>query len=97
MKKRKKKKKIPEGTEEEIQLFKELSTAITESGIETRVEKGNFKGGFCMVEGNREMLIVNKKHTMDKRIALIISELKKREMIHTVLPEELIQKISRWI
>ena len=95
--KKHKKKKQTEGSEEEIQLFKELCAAINDTGIETRIEKGNFKGGFCLVEGDKEMLIINKKHSMDKRIALIISELKKRKFFDQQLPEALMEKIERWI
>ncbi len=95
--KKRKKKKLPEASEEEIQLFKELCAAIEAAGIETRVEKGNFKGGFCLVEGDKEMLIINKKHSMDKRIALVISELKKRDFLDQQLPETLMEKIERWV
>ncbi|MCK6622918.1 MAG: hypothetical protein HUU32_11540 [Calditrichaceae bacterium] len=94
MKKRKHRK--PLGSEEEIQLFKELCEAVNRLGIETRVEEGNFRGGMCLVEGEKEILFINKKDSMDKRIALVISELKKRNVSEAQLPESLRAKIVDW-
>jgi hypothetical protein len=96
VKKRKKKKPL-EASEEEMQLFKELCAAINQFGIETRIEQGDFRGGFCLVEGDKEMLILNKKHSLDKRIALMINELKKKDFFQNTLPPELMEKIERWV
>lgn len=82
--------------EEDAQLFKELCEAVNRLGIETRVEDGNFQGGMCLVEGEKEMLFINKKHPLDKRIALIISELKRMEIPEASLPKELLPKIEKW-
>ncbi|NIT55061.1 MAG: hypothetical protein GWN00_02080 [Aliifodinibius sp.] len=92
MKKKKQKKK--EASEEEVQLFKELCDAIERMGIEIRIEAGNFRGGFCMLDDNKRVLFVNKKHSIDKRIALIISELKKLDSQETALTKELKEKIN---
>lgn len=94
MKKRKLRK--PLGSEEENQLFKELCEAVKRLGIETRVEEGNFRGGMCRVEGDKEFLFINKKDAMDRRIALVISELKKRNISEAQLPEALRAKIIDW-
>ena len=94
MKKRKTKK--PSVNEEDVLLFKELCEAVNSLGIETRVEEGNFQGGICLMEGEKEVLFVNKKHPVDKRIALIISELKRIAVPQNALPKELLSKIEKW-
>jgi hypothetical protein len=94
MKKKKQRKKPV--SEEDAQLFKELCDAVNQLGIEIRVEEGNFQGGVCLVEGEKEMLFINKKHPVDRRIALIISELKRLEISPGRLPKELLPKIEKW-
>lgn len=94
MKKRKPYK--PRGSTEETQLFKELCDAVNRLGIETRLDEGNFRGGMCLVEGEKEMLFINKKDSLDKRIALVIEELKKRNVTEEQLPESLRAKIAAW-
>ena len=95
IRRQKKKKKVPEGTPEEIKLFGELCKAIESSGIETRVERGNFRGGICTVEGEKDIFFINKKHSMSGRIAVILEELKKNDMLNT-LPDPLIAKVKSW-
>lgn len=82
------------GSEEEQRLFNELCEALNRMGIETRVEKGNFRGGFCVIEGEKKILFINKKHDFDKRIALLISELKKLYPQGLPLSEDILSKIS---
>lgn len=94
MKKRKTKK--PRVTEEDALLFKELCDVVNGLGIETRVEEGNFQGGICLMEGEKEVFFINKKHPVDKRIALIISELKRIAVPEHALPKELLPKIEKW-
>ncbi len=92
MKKRKKKK--PADSAESIDRFERLCQALAAAGIQMRVEPGNFRGGFCLVDGDQELLFVNKKHSAEQRIALILEELKRRELLENVLPEALISELS---
>ena len=94
MKKRGKKKK-PAGNPEEIALFNNLCAAINEAGIETRVEKGRFRGGICVVDGEKELLFINKKHAYNQRIALLLEELTKLNMLDAVLSDELRGKLEK--
>lgn len=86
---RKKKKIVPDGSPEEIKLFNDLCAAFQSHGIETRVEKGNFRGGLCVVEGEKEMFFFNKKHTVSGKLALILTEIKKHQKLDEALPENL--------
>ena len=95
MKRKKKRTDKSEGTPEEIRLFNQLCEALRQAGIETRVEKGDFRGGICLVEGEKEILFINKKHPMPGRLALLIAELKKIAAGEE-LPEELQAQIDAW-
>jgi hypothetical protein len=92
---RKKKSVIPEGTPEELALFKELCDAFQELGTEVRIEKGDFRGGLCVVDGEKEMIFLNKKHTLDSRINTLIDELTRRDSLPGV-DNPLREKISEW-
>jgi len=72
---KKKKKQKPEENPEDLKLFDELCSEVATFGIETRVEKGNFHGGICVMEDESRVLFVNRKHTLDRRIALVYREL----------------------
>ncbi len=89
-----KRKKKPAGNPEEVALFNNLCAAINDAGIETRVEKGRFRGGICVVDGEKEMLFINKTHTYDRRIALLLEELAKLNMLDAVLSDELRGKLE---
>lgn len=73
--KRRQKKKKPEENPEDVKLFNQLCDEVAAFGIETRVEKGNFYGGICVMEDESQVLFVNRKHTLDRRIALVYREL----------------------
>jgi hypothetical protein len=92
---RKKKNVIPEGTSEELALFKALCDAFQELGTEVRIEKGDFRGGLCVVDGEKEMIFLNKKHTLDSRINTLIDELAKRDSL-LALGDVLQEKINDW-
>ncbi len=55
-------------TVEEQQLFEELVTVVQKLGIILRREKGNFKGGICVVHGEKKFLFLNKKHAMEQQL-----------------------------
>lgn len=59
------------------QLLKDLCEALGEFDIETRIEKGRFRGGACLVDGGKKLLILNKRHPVDRQIAMLLSEFKK--------------------
>ncbi len=97
MRKRKRKPRPAENPEYQ-KLFKRLCDVLLENGIETRVEAGRFRGGICLVEGDKEILFINKKHSVDKQIALIITELKRLEAEDRPipLPAELQVELEEW-
>ena len=91
---RKRKTAPPEGTPEELELFKMLSDVMGSVDVEVRVEKGDFRGGMCVVDGDREMIFLNKKHTLDSRISILINEVNKRGLSEQ-LPQAAVDIIAK--
>lgn len=95
---KRKKKKGPPVNKEDQQLLQALCTALLEFNIETRIEKGRFRGGTCLVEGDKRILFVNKRHTLDRQIALVLSEFRKimPEDTRLPLPDDVREKLNRY-
>ncbi len=71
LKPRKKKPAPKPPTPEEQQLFAELSAAVENMGVTVRQEKGNFRGGVCVVDGEKRFIFLNKKHSMEQQIIIL--------------------------
>jgi len=52
------------------QLYDELKSLAGAMGLEVRSDIGDFEGGICTVKGRR-VLLVNRRHTMARRNAVI--------------------------
>ncbi len=70
----KKKTPKPKINPEHQRLFDELCAWLEKNGLEVRWEKGNFQGGFCLVNG-KPMIFLNKKNNLEQNIQLILSEI----------------------
>ena len=57
----------------------ELENALIRLGWNIRQEKGNFKGGACLLSGE-QMVIINKKLNVEERIEIFSKALKKNEL-----------------
>ncbi|HQU73825.1 MAG TPA: hypothetical protein PKV71_05015 [Calditrichia bacterium] len=73
----KRRRKAPPADQKDVQLLKDLCEALSEHDIETRIENGRFRGGACIVEGEKRLLILNKRHPVERQIAMLLSEFKK--------------------
>lgn len=91
---RRKQNRIKQVEEEEKILFEHLSDAFNKTGIEVRLEKGDFKGGICKIGGERIIMFLNKKNSLEKINNLLITELKSMPNYHHYLPPILRQKIE---
>ncbi len=58
-------------TAEEQQLFDELRDAVQKLGLTLRIEKGNFKGGICVVEGEKRFVFINKKFSVEHQLVTL--------------------------
>lgn len=52
------------------QLIRELEAELGKMGVRVRREKGNFKGGWCVVN-DEECIMVNKRHTPEAQFAVL--------------------------
>jgi hypothetical protein len=64
--------KQPDETKE--QLIKELIDTFNNCGYSVRVEKGIFKGGFCLLR-EQKILLLNKNLDQDKKISFLVMNL----------------------
>ena len=83
--------------EKKEQLINELLEIFDKIGYKVRIEKGNFKGGFCLLREEKTLLL-NKNLEQDKKISFLLITLSEigvddiyikphiREMIENQLP-----------
>ena len=57
------------------QIIDELKQAAFQLGYEVRVEKGNFRGGRCSVEGE-SIIMLNKRHLPEVQLAVLAESLR---------------------
>ncbi len=57
------------------QVIKELEQAVRQLGIETRWEKGSFRGGRCTVNG-RDFLVLNKQQPPEVHLVVLSESLR---------------------
>jgi len=55
-------------------LIKELIEVYELIGFKVRTEKGNFKGGFCLLR-EQKMLLLNRNLEQDKKIGFLLKNL----------------------
>jgi hypothetical protein len=57
------------------QIVNELKQAAYQLGYEVRVEKGNFRGGRCSIEGE-SIIMLNKRHLPEAQLAVLADALR---------------------
>lgn len=93
MKRHRHKKDSPAEEKEKI-LFDCLSDTLRNNGVEIRIEKGDFRGGVCTVQGEKKILFLNKKHAVEKINNIMLGELKSMSHHQLYLPPMIRQKIE---
>src|SRR3989304_10452402 len=68
----KKKKQIDPETKQTLAELDELTQKL---GYELRFEKGNFKGGYCLLKESK-LLVVNSRNDHERRVTIISKSLK---------------------
>ena len=51
-------------------IIQELEAELTKMGIRVRREKGNFKGGWCVVN-DEECLMLNRRHSVEMQFSVL--------------------------
>ncbi len=57
------------------QILEELKKAAAQLGYEVRTEKGNFRGGRCIVAGE-EIIMLNKRHLPEAQLVVLADSLR---------------------
>ncbi len=57
------------------QIIDELKQVASQLGISVRFEKGDFKGGFCIVKENK-IIVINKFANTQRKAAILATALK---------------------
>lgn len=57
------------------QILTELEEVIIRLGFKVRFEKGDFEGGYCVLKDSN-LIVVNNRNEMEKRIAIVCRCLK---------------------
>ena len=52
------------------QIVDELEGVLTRMGIHVRKERGNFKGGWCVINEER-CLVINRRHTPEVQLSIV--------------------------
>jgi len=92
--KRNRQKKDSLAEEKEKILFNRLSDSLRNNGVEIRIERGDFRGGVCTIQGDKKILFLNKKHPVEKINNVMLGELKAMSHHQLYLPPLIRQKIE---
>jgi hypothetical protein len=80
-------------------LLLELEEIIEKLGYTIRKERGNFKGGFCVLEGEK-IIMINKNHPVDVQGNLIVRFLHSCDLtdifIKPAVRREMESKWKKW-
>lgn len=57
------------------ELIQELKSVASQLGAEVRFEKGDFKGGYCILKESK-IIVVNKMATLQRKVIILSMALK---------------------
>lgn len=57
------------------ELIQELKSIAQQLGAEVRFERGDFKGGYCILKDNK-VIVVNKMTTLQRKVIILSMALK---------------------
>ncbi|MBL0332576.1 MAG: hypothetical protein IPP65_07050 [Chlorobi bacterium] len=61
-------------TKKQEDIYQELKLIAEQLGFKIRLEIGDFDGGICVVK-EKEVLVLNKRHMLTKRISVLVNSL----------------------
>ncbi len=56
-------------------ILQDLKSIASEMGARVRFERGDFKGGYCLLQESK-VIVINKLSSLQKKIAILASALK---------------------
>lgn len=70
-----------------------LQNVLKAQGYTVRYEKGNFKGGYCIVQ-HQKMIIVNKFHPLESKIGTLAEIIRDLEIDEEPLTPEQVKLVA---
>jgi len=77
-------------------LLQDLKQIATEMGAKVRFERGDFKGGYCILKDDRT-IVINKLSTFQRKVIILTNALKELGVNDIYLPpklREIIEEIA---
>ncbi|RMG69372.1 MAG: hypothetical protein D6722_10520 [Bacteroidetes bacterium] len=71
-----------------------LQTILKDQGYSIRYEKGNFKGGYCVVQAQK-MIIINKFHPLESKIGTLAEIIRDLEIDESALTPDQIKLVAQ--
>ena len=78
-------------------LPKKLAEILSQNGLSVRYEKGSFKGGYCILD-DQKIVVINKFYPLESRVNILIEVLRQVEIDPMVLDIEqgkLLQQVKQ--
>jgi mRNA-degrading endonuclease RelE of RelBE toxin-antitoxin system len=74
-------------------LLQELKLVASNMGAKVRFERGDFKGGYCIVKTDKT-IVINKLSTMQKKVLILTTALKELGVEEVYLPPKIRQYLE---
>jgi hypothetical protein len=77
-------------------ILEELKQLATQMGAKVRFERGDFKGGYCIIKKDR-IIVINKLANLQRRVITLTSALKEFGIEEIYLPpriREIIEELN---
>ncbi|MCZ2355798.1 MAG: hypothetical protein LC115_03745 [Bacteroidia bacterium] len=68
-------------------LSEKLTEILTQNGLSIRYEKGTFKGGYCILD-EQKIIVINKFYPIESRINILIEVLRQIDIDPSTLNPE---------
>lgn len=80
--------------EKELELvLEDLKSLASEMGVKVRLERGDFKGGYCLVRSNKN-IIINKLSTTQRKVITLAAALNELGIEDVYIPPKLREVIE---
>jgi hypothetical protein len=74
-------------------LLQDLKQVANELGAKVRFERGDFKGGYCIVKTDKT-IVINKLSTLQKKVMILTSALKELGVEDKYIPAKIRELIE---
>ncbi len=74
-------------------ILQDLKSLATEMGAKVRFERGDFKGGYCILQESK-VIVINKLSSLQKKVAILSSALKQLGAENIYIPPKIREVID---